>query len=64
MVYYLDGEFLYVLCELDDLFSVFSYDDEGIKHIQTIKAYDREGRGSVDIHISNDGNYLYIQFID
>lgn len=59
MIFSSDGKFLYVLCEFDDLLSVFSYDDGEIKHIQTIKAYDGEGRGSADIHISNDGNYLY-----
>jgi 6-phosphogluconolactonase (cycloisomerase 2 family) len=59
MVFSYDGKFLFVLCELDDLLSVFSYDDGEINHIQTIKAYDGNGKGSADIHFSKDGQYLY-----
>ena len=59
MVFSSDGKFLFVLCELDDLLSVFSYDDGEINHIQTIKAYDGNGKGSADIHFSKDGQYLY-----
>lgn len=54
-----DGKYLYVLCELDDLLSVFSYKDGEIEHIETIKAYDGEGKGSADIHFDKDGNFLY-----
>ena len=54
-----DGKFLYVLCEIGDLLSVFNYNNGEINHIQTIKAYDGEGKGSADIHFSKDGNYLY-----
>ena len=59
MIFSQDGKFLYVLCELDDLLSVFSYNDGEITHIETIKAYDGEGKGSADIHFSKDGNFLY-----
>ena len=59
MIFSQDGKFLYVLCELDDLLSVFSYNDGEINHIQTIKAYDGEGKGSADIHFSKDGKFLY-----
>ena len=59
MIFSQDGKFLYVLCELDDLLSVFSYDNGDIKHIETIKAYEGNGKGSADIHFSKDGNYLY-----
>ena len=59
MAFSQDGKFLYVLCELDDLLSVFSYNNGEISHIQTIKAYDGEGKGSADIHFSKCGNYLY-----
>ena len=59
MVFSYDEKFLFVLCELDDLLSVFSYDDGEINHIQTIKAYDGNGKGSADIHFSKDGQYLY-----
>lgn len=59
MVFSQDGKFLYVLCELDDLLSVFNYDNGDIKHIETIKAYEGNGKGSADIHFSKDGLYLY-----
>ena len=59
MIFSNDGKFLYVLCELDDLLSVFSYNDGDIKHIKTIKAYDGNGKGSADIHFSEDGSFLY-----
>ena len=59
MIFSKDGKFLYVLCELDDLLSVFSYNDGDIKHIETIKAYDGNGKGSADIHFSEDGSFLY-----
>ena len=59
MIFSQDGKFLYVLCELDDLLSVFSYNNGDIKHIETIKAYDGNGKGSADIHFSKNGNYLY-----
>ena len=59
MIFSNDGKFLYVLCELDDLLSVFSYNDGDIKHIETIKAYDGNGKGSADIHFSEDGSFLY-----
>ena len=44
---------------MDDLLSVFSYNDGDIKHIETIKAYDGNGKGSADIHFSEDGSFLY-----
>ena len=59
MIFSQDGKYLYVLCELDDLLSVFSYCDGDIKHIQTIKAYEGNGKGSADIHFSKDGCFLY-----
>ena len=59
MIFSKDGKFLYVLCELDDLLSVFSYNDGDIKHIETIKAYDGNGKGSADVHFSEDGSFLY-----
>ena len=61
MIFSKDGKFLYVLCELDDLLSVFNYDNDNgnLKLIQSIKAYEGNGKGSADIHFSKDGNYLY-----
>ena len=59
MVFSQDGKFLYVLCELDDLLSVFSYNNGDINPIETIKAYSGNGKGSADIHFSNDGKFLY-----
>ena len=59
MIFSQDGLFLYVLCELNDLLSVFSYKDGEISHIQNIKAYNGEGKGSADIHFSKEGKFLY-----
>ena len=59
MIFSHDGKFFYIICELDDLLSVFNYNDGEINHIETIKAYDGDGKGSADIHFSNDGNFLY-----
>ena len=59
MIFSNDGKFFYIICELDDLLSIFSYNDGEINHINTIKAYDGDGKGSADIHFSNDGNFLY-----
>jgi 6-phosphogluconolactonase (cycloisomerase 2 family) len=59
MIFSKDGNFFYVICELDDLLSIFNYKDGEINHIETIKAYDGEGKGSADIHFSNNGNFLY-----
>lgn len=59
MIFSQDGKFLYVLCELDDIISVFNYSNGELKHIQTIKAYEGNGKGSADIHLSKNGSYLY-----
>ena len=48
-----------MFCELGDLLSVFAYDKGEINQIETIKAYDGEGKGSADIHFDKDGNYLF-----
>ena len=60
MIFSKDGNFFYVICELDDLLSIFNYKDGEINHIETIKAYDGEGKGSADIHFSNDGNFFIL----
>ena len=59
MIFSQDGKYLYILCELDDLLSVFKYNEGEIEHIETIKAYEGNGKGSADIHFSKDGNFLY-----
>ena len=54
-----DGRFAYLISELGDCLSTFSYDDGELKHISTELAYDGEGHGSADIHITPDGRFLY-----
>jgi 6-phosphogluconolactonase len=54
-----DGHHAYLINELGDMLVVFEYADGTLKPIQTLKAYDGEGGGSADIHISPDGHYLY-----
>jgi 6-phosphogluconolactonase (cycloisomerase 2 family) len=59
MVFSADGRFAYLLCELGDKLVVFSYEDGSLTPVQTLTAYDGEGHGSADIHLSPDGRFLY-----
>lgn len=54
-----DGRFLYVIHELQDLVSVIGYDNGNLSLLSSEKAYDGEGHGSADIHLSPDGKFLY-----
>lgn len=59
MTFSADGRFAYLISELGDCLSTFSYDDGELQHISTELAYDGEGHGAADIHISPDGRFLY-----
>ena len=59
MVFSADGRFAYLLCELGDKLVVFSYRNGKLTPIQTLTAYDGQGHGSADIHLSPDGRFLY-----
>ena len=52
-----DGRFAYLLCELSDHLVVFSYSDGLLEPIQDIKAYNGNGHGSADLHITPDGRF-------
>lgn len=54
-----DGRFAYLISELGDYVSVFEYSNGELKHLSTEKAYDGDGCGSGDIHISPDGRFVY-----
>lgn len=54
-----DGRFAYLICELSDHLIVFSHNDGNLTQIQDLLAYDGQGHGSADIHISPDGKFLY-----
>lgn len=54
-----DGKFAYLLGETGDCLSTFAYSNGELTHLQTIKAYEGDGRGSADIHIGPDGRFLY-----
>lgn len=54
-----DGRFAYLIGELSDVVTVFSYHAGQLKPIQKLLAYDGGGHGSADIHISPDGKFLY-----
>lgn len=58
-VFSADGRFMYLICELDDTLCTFRYNDGNLELISSQKAYDGEGHGSADIHISPDGKFLY-----
>lgn len=59
LVFSADGRFAYLIGELGDQLSVFSYNDGQLNEIQSLKAYSGKGRGSADIHLSPDGKFLY-----
>lgn len=54
-----DGKFAYLIHELGDLLTVFSYDEGRLEPVSTELAYSGEGHGSADIHLSPDGRFLY-----
>ena len=54
-----DGKFAYLICELGDKLVCFSYNDGVLEPIQTLDAYQGEGHGSADIHLTPDGRFLY-----
>lgn len=54
-----DGRFVYLIHELSDELTVFSYEDGELGHVSTCPAYSGEGHGSADIHLSPDGRFLY-----
>lgn len=59
LIFSQDGRFAYLLCELSDELLVFSYDQGNLTLIQSLLAYDGEGHGSADLHLSPDGQFLY-----
>ncbi|MCQ2188201.1 MAG: lactonase family protein [Bacteroidales bacterium] len=59
MVFSPDGRFAYLIHELGDCLTVFSYADGALGHVSTELAYDGEGHGSADIHLTPDGRFLY-----
>ncbi|WP_169303318.1 lactonase family protein [Pedobacter cryophilus] len=53
---------VYVIAEMKAMVSVFSYQDKALKHLQDISmnTADFKGtNGAADIHLSNDGKFLY-----
>lgn len=64
MVFHPDGRMLYVLNELDSTLTAFKYDaaNAALEAVQTIAALPESFRGdntSADIHLTNDGRFLY-----
>lgn len=54
-----DGKHAYLLCELGDKLVCFDYDGGELTPVQTLTAYQGQGHGSADIHLSPDGRFLY-----
>lgn len=54
-----DGRFAYLISELGDYISTFEYSNGQLKHLSTEKAYDGDGCGSADIHVSPDDRFVY-----
>lgn len=62
LVFSKDGDFAYLLHELDGRVTVLTYKDEALKIIQesSVVAQDFKGEnGGADIHVSPDGKFLY-----
>ena len=59
LIFTADGKFAYLISEKGDCVSVFKYSDGELEHLSTQTAYDGQGHGSADIHISPDGKFLY-----
>lgn len=54
-----DGRYAYLLTELSGKIFVFEVNGTHLKEVQTIECDKVGARGSADIHLSPDGNYLY-----
>lgn len=59
IVFSKNGRYAYLISELGDVVTTFSYESGRLKEIQAIVAYDGGGHGSADIHISPNGKFLY-----
>lgn len=59
IVFSKSGRYAYLISELGDVVTTFSYGSGKLREIQAIVAYDGGGHGSADIHISPDGKFLY-----
>ena len=53
------GKHAYVIGELSGMITLFDYQDETLVSKQVIDADPYDGRGSADIHLSPDGQFLY-----
>lgn len=54
-----DKKRMYLINELSGVLDVFNYKNSTLTHLQSIPCDSVGGHGSADIHISNDGRFLY-----
>ena len=54
-----DGKIVYIITELSGEILVYDYNKTTAKLIQRIQADSLQARGSADIHMSSDGQFLY-----
>lgn len=54
-----DKRFVYVMSEMAGTVTVFRNDNADLTRIQVIASDSVRGRGGADIHLSNDGKFLY-----
>ncbi len=59
LVFNKEGSVLYLINELSGNVAVFEHNRGKLKEIQSVLADTCQARGSADIHLSPDGNYLY-----
>ena len=55
-----EGRYLYLINEISGMVNVYYYGDGHLNEIQSILSDRSGGKGSADIHISNDGKNLYV----
>lgn len=54
-----NGKFAFVINELSDKITAFTYENGRLKEYQTIRSGVPNAQGGADIHVSPDGHYLY-----
>lgn len=62
LTFHPNGEYAYVVNELNGTITAFSFDGESLEELQTISTLPEDYNGSIsgaDIHVSADGRFLY-----
>lgn len=58
-----NGEYAYLVNELNGTVDVFEYNEQSLRHLQTVSTLPENYEGAIsgaDIHVSPDGKFLYV----